>query len=428
MILQEELGYACAPSPFISNAFAGALIEAAGSDEQKAALAAGHRLGRGPRRRRARPRRRSRSSAPPQGAAVLVLDDGERARSWSSPATPTLERLDLIDTTRAYFRVAADGGEPLPGDVDRRRRRRRGRARRRARRRRPAGARAWRSTTPRSASSSTARSAPTRRSPTASPTCSGTSRRRARSPTTRPGCADAEPESLPLAASMAKARASDSADLGHPQRDPDLRRHRLHLGARHPLPAQAGAGQRPAARHLAPAPRARRLARRPRLVPRAVGGEERAHARRRRSGRARPATGSRASPSSIARLTGADITSQLKWAAASSGSSSSSAPRRRGARTPRPGPRPCGAGRARRTLRPSSGKRPGLADHEPPQLHQLRLHHRRRAGAGRGRAGRPRGRRRRRAPATSPSTGSPAASTALVTISANRRSLSAKCL
>src|SRR3954463_5581054 len=35
VILQEELGYACAPSPFISNAFAGALIESAGSDEQK---------------------------------------------------------------------------------------------------------------------------------------------------------------------------------------------------------------------------------------------------------------------------------------------------------------------------------------------------------------------------------------------------------
>ena len=36
MILLEELGYALAPSPFISNALAGALIEAGGSDEQKA--------------------------------------------------------------------------------------------------------------------------------------------------------------------------------------------------------------------------------------------------------------------------------------------------------------------------------------------------------------------------------------------------------
>jgi len=34
-IVQEQLGYACAPSPMISNAYAGALIEAAGSDEQR---------------------------------------------------------------------------------------------------------------------------------------------------------------------------------------------------------------------------------------------------------------------------------------------------------------------------------------------------------------------------------------------------------
>ena len=35
VILQEELGYACAPSPMISNAYAGAVIELAGSDEQQ---------------------------------------------------------------------------------------------------------------------------------------------------------------------------------------------------------------------------------------------------------------------------------------------------------------------------------------------------------------------------------------------------------
>ena len=76
-------------------------------------------------------------------------------------------------------------------------------------------------------------------------------------------CADAEPESLPLAASMAKARASDAACRGDPQRDPDLRRHRLHLGARRPLLAQARPGRGAAARHRRPAPRARRRARWP---------------------------------------------------------------------------------------------------------------------------------------------------------------------
>ena len=47
---------------------------------------------------------------------MLVLNDGEGAK-LVEPDAATLERLDLIDTTRAYFRVSADGGEPLPGDV-----------------------------------------------------------------------------------------------------------------------------------------------------------------------------------------------------------------------------------------------------------------------------------------------------------------------
>ena len=49
VILMEELGYALAPSPFFSNAAAGLLIQHAGSDEQKRALAAGDRVGRGAR-------------------------------------------------------------------------------------------------------------------------------------------------------------------------------------------------------------------------------------------------------------------------------------------------------------------------------------------------------------------------------------------
>ena len=33
------------------------------------------------------------------------------------PADATLEQLDFIDTTRAYFRVTAEGGDPLPGEI-----------------------------------------------------------------------------------------------------------------------------------------------------------------------------------------------------------------------------------------------------------------------------------------------------------------------
>jgi alkylation response protein AidB-like acyl-CoA dehydrogenase len=115
VILQEELGYACAPSPMISNAFAGVLIERAGSDEQKSRWLPGIASGE---------QRGAAAFTPDEepiigaaaGAAILVLNDGEGGR-LVEPGAATLERLDLIDTTRAYFRASADGGDPLPGDL-----------------------------------------------------------------------------------------------------------------------------------------------------------------------------------------------------------------------------------------------------------------------------------------------------------------------
>ncbi len=116
VILQEELGYVCAPTPLISNAYAGAVIEAAGSDEQKQRWLPGIASGEA--------RGAAELTADPDpivgaagGSAVLVLADGEGAKLVET-ATATLERLDLIDTTRAYFRVSADGGDPLPGEVE----------------------------------------------------------------------------------------------------------------------------------------------------------------------------------------------------------------------------------------------------------------------------------------------------------------------
>ena len=115
VILQEELGYACAPSPFIANAAAGLLIAGAGSDEQKAAwlpgIASGEARGAAAFTPEAEP-----VVGAAEGAAVLVLNAGDGARIVE-PSAAKLERLDLIDTTRAYFRVSAEGGEPLPGDV-----------------------------------------------------------------------------------------------------------------------------------------------------------------------------------------------------------------------------------------------------------------------------------------------------------------------
>jgi alkylation response protein AidB-like acyl-CoA dehydrogenase len=115
VILQEELGYACAPSPMISNAYAGAVIEAAGSDEQRRRWLPGIASGEG----RGAAELTGEDGAivgAAEGASILVLAEGEGAR-LVEPAAAEIERLDLIDTTRAYFRVSADDGDSLPGDV-----------------------------------------------------------------------------------------------------------------------------------------------------------------------------------------------------------------------------------------------------------------------------------------------------------------------
>jgi alkylation response protein AidB-like acyl-CoA dehydrogenase len=115
IILQEELGYALAPSPFIANAYAGAVIQAAGSDQQKQKWLPGIASGK--------ERGSAEMTCDPdpilgaaEGASILVLADGDGAK-LVEPADATLEQLDFIDTTRAYFRVTADGGDPMPGDI-----------------------------------------------------------------------------------------------------------------------------------------------------------------------------------------------------------------------------------------------------------------------------------------------------------------------
>ena len=115
VILQEELGYALAPSPFIANAAAGLVISDAGSDEQRSRWLPGIATGES-RGAAALTADEEPIVGAAEGASVLALgnDDGGRL---VEPADASLERLDLIDTTRAYYRVSADGGEPLPGDI-----------------------------------------------------------------------------------------------------------------------------------------------------------------------------------------------------------------------------------------------------------------------------------------------------------------------
>jgi len=111
VILAEELGYACAPSPFLSNACAGLALEWAGSDEQKSAHLEGIASGEA----------RGAVGSPElfieaEGAATPIVFDGEGARILD-PSSVTFEKLDLIDDTRSYSTPSSSEGEALEGDL-----------------------------------------------------------------------------------------------------------------------------------------------------------------------------------------------------------------------------------------------------------------------------------------------------------------------
>jgi alkylation response protein AidB-like acyl-CoA dehydrogenase len=114
VILAEELGYALAPLPFLSNAAAGLMLQHAGSDEQRErwlpGVASGDALGTVGLAR--------------DGVAELVPDAGEAAfvilvedgHATLQQGSEGAEQLDTIDSTRRFYRVPAAGGEELPGD------------------------------------------------------------------------------------------------------------------------------------------------------------------------------------------------------------------------------------------------------------------------------------------------------------------------
>ena len=94
------------------------MIEGAGSDEQRARWLPGIASGeeRGAAELTCDP---DPIVGAASGAVVLVLagQNGDGARLVEA-ADAELERLDLIDTTRAYFKVTASGGDPLPGEIE----------------------------------------------------------------------------------------------------------------------------------------------------------------------------------------------------------------------------------------------------------------------------------------------------------------------
>jgi alkylation response protein AidB-like acyl-CoA dehydrogenase len=100
-VLLEELGYACAATPFFSTAVAATVIQASGSDEQRErwlpGLVSGQlRAGVGT----------AELAADADGAAVVVLLDGDQARLMAEPQT---EAVVTIDPTRRFGRVSVIG-------------------------------------------------------------------------------------------------------------------------------------------------------------------------------------------------------------------------------------------------------------------------------------------------------------------------------
>ena len=252
-IVLEEMGRVLLCAPYFSTVVlaADAIINA-GTDEQKAELLPGIAVGRDDRRARVhraqrqvgrrrhrdggqglgrqlharrhedvrdrRPHRRPDRRRGPRSRARAARTASPSSPSTATPPASPAPRSPTMDQTRKQAKLEfAERG----GHAARRARRRLGRAvedarpgRGRCRPTRWSAARRrcsrCRSSTPRSACSSVARSARSRRSSTSAPTCSSRSSRASRPRTTRRGPRPRTTRSCPVAASLAKAYCSDA--------------------------------------------------------------------------------------------------------------------------------------------------------------------------------------------------------------------------
>jgi alkylation response protein AidB-like acyl-CoA dehydrogenase len=116
VILMEELGYALAPVPFLSNAAAGLALQFAGTDEQKERWLPG--IASGEARGTVGMLRDGEARLVPDAdsAEVIVLIGSDGATSVLEAAAAEVEPFETMDRTRRFARVRADGGEPLGGD------------------------------------------------------------------------------------------------------------------------------------------------------------------------------------------------------------------------------------------------------------------------------------------------------------------------
>jgi alkylation response protein AidB-like acyl-CoA dehydrogenase len=116
VILMEELGYALAPSPFLSNAAAGLMIQHAGSDEQRDRWLPG--IASGDQRGTVAYVENGVASLVPDAdsADVVVLFDSDSdTASVAAAGDVKVETVDTIDSTRRFSRVEPGSGEELTG-------------------------------------------------------------------------------------------------------------------------------------------------------------------------------------------------------------------------------------------------------------------------------------------------------------------------
>jgi hypothetical protein len=113
VILLEELGYVLAPLPFLSNAAAGLILQDAGATDRLEGVASGEQRGT------VGVVRDGRAALVPDAeeADFILLLDGTEA-TLVERADAQVEAIDAIDPTRRYAAVTANGGESL-GDVSR---------------------------------------------------------------------------------------------------------------------------------------------------------------------------------------------------------------------------------------------------------------------------------------------------------------------
>jgi alkylation response protein AidB-like acyl-CoA dehydrogenase len=116
VILMEELGYALAPVPFLSNAAAGLALQFAGTDEQKERWLPG--IASGEARGTVGLLRDGESRLVPDAdsAEVIVLMAPDGSSTVVEASAAEVEPFETMDPTRRFARLRAAGGEPLGGD------------------------------------------------------------------------------------------------------------------------------------------------------------------------------------------------------------------------------------------------------------------------------------------------------------------------